>query len=205
LRNGGDSVEDNLRAALQRAIAVLDDNEYAYAVIGGIAVQRLGRSRYTHDIDLKVLIPDTDYDPVRDLIRSAFPERGRPELPQNPLIVDVRIGGVIVDFLLTLPGYEEAIVERAACHDLDGLEVWICSAEDLIVQKAAAGRPKDWDDIEGVLIEQHGRLDMEYVNHWIEQFAEALADSEMLRQFRQVLERLAKARERADRIVAGRA
>lgn len=40
-----------------------------------------------------------------------------------------------VDFLLMLPGYEELIVERAVQRDLGGCWAWICSAEDLIIQK----------------------------------------------------------------------
>ena len=29
-----------------------------------------------------------------------------PNSPQNPLIVDVIVGGIVVDFLLALPGYK---------------------------------------------------------------------------------------------------
>jgi len=34
-----------------------------------------------------------------------------------------------------------------------------CSAEDLIVLKAFAGRAQDWIDIEGIALRQHHRLD----------------------------------------------
>lgn len=34
-----------------------------------------------------------------------------------------------------------------------------CSAEDLVVLKAFAGRDKDWLDIDGVLTRQAGRFD----------------------------------------------
>jgi len=52
--------------------------------------------------------------------------------------VAVEIEGVIVDFLLALPGYEENIITRAVQRDLGGWQVWICSAEDLIIQKVIA-------------------------------------------------------------------
>lgn len=48
-----------------------------------------------------------------------------------------------VDFLLALPGYEEKIIERAVQQDLGGFSAWICSAEDLIIQKVVAGCGKD--------------------------------------------------------------
>ena len=34
-----------------------------------------------------------------------------------------------------------------------------CSAEDLIVLKAFAGRDRDWADIEGILMRRAGQLD----------------------------------------------
>jgi hypothetical protein len=66
----------------------------------------------------------------------------RPHLPENPLIVSVTIEGVIEGFLLALPGYEELIIERAVQHQLGDWSAWICSAEDLIIQKVVAGVTK---------------------------------------------------------------
>jgi predicted nucleotidyltransferase len=100
------------------------------------------------------------------------------------------VAGVSVDFLLAVPGYEENIVTRAVRGDLDGLEVWICSPEDLVIQKAVAGRVQDWQDIEGILIEQHGRLDLAYVEDWLQQFAAALEQPEILSQYQSIQERI---------------
>jgi hypothetical protein len=38
------------------------------------------------------------------------------------------------------------------------LRLTTCSAEDLIVHKAFADRPKDWADVDGVAMRQAGRL-----------------------------------------------
>ena len=89
-----------------------------------------------------------------------------------------------------MPGYEENIVARAVRCDLDELEVWICSPEDLVIQKAVAGRAQDWQDIEGILIEQHGHLDLVYVEDWLKQFAEALDQPEILSQYRSIQEQI---------------
>lgn len=179
-----------LLPALRKAITLLEKHGYRYAVIGGIAVSIWGRTRATYDVDIKVLVPETDYPSARATIRSAFPERSRLHVPANPLIVDVKVDEVAVDFLLTVPGYEENIVTRAMCFDLDGLEVWICSAEDLIIQKAVAGRAQDWQDIEGILIEQHGHLDQVYIEGWLQQFVQALDRPEILSQYRNIQERI---------------
>jgi len=62
--------------------------------------------------------------------------------------VDAQVGDITVDFLLALPGYEENIITRAVRRRMGNLALWICSAEDLIIQKVVANRPKDWQDIE---------------------------------------------------------
>jgi len=65
------------------------------------------------------------------------------------------------------------------------------TAEDLIIQKAVAGRTKDWQDIEGILIEQRRQLDLDYLEDWMSQFAEALEQPEILAQYRDIQERIA--------------
>jgi hypothetical protein len=123
-------------------------------------------------------------------LRTAFPERARQHVPENPLIVAVYINGIIVDFLLALPGYEERIIERAVQRDLGGWSAWICTAEDLIIQKAIAGRDKDWPDIEALLIEQHNNLDQSYIEEWLSQFVEALENPEILTRYQTLVEKI---------------
>jgi predicted nucleotidyltransferase len=183
-------VEAPLKSALQQAVHTLEEHKYRYAVIGGVALAQWGVARYTYDVDLKVLVPNLDFDGVRANLRSAFPIRARAHVPENPYIVAVSIDGVIVDFLLTLPGYEEQIIERAVQRDLGGWTTWICSAEDLIIQKASAGRGKDWPDIEALLIEQYGKLDYAYIEDWLQQFAEALENPELLREYHSLRDRV---------------
>jgi len=172
-----------LEKPLRRAIALLDKHGYRYAVIGGIAVQYWGIVRLTVDVDLKVLAPQSDYAAARRKIRAAFPKRARPTLPADPLVVDTKIGNVNVDFLLALPGYEGNIIARAVRRKFGDLTVWLCTAEDLIIQKTIAGRGKDWQDIEGILGRQMKRLDFDYIETWVKQFAELLEEPEILEKY----------------------
>ncbi|MGH7450292.1 MAG: nucleotidyltransferase, partial [bacterium] len=156
-------MDKQLEGSFRKAIGFLEEEGYRYAVIGGIAVAQWGFPRATNDIDIKVLVPNTDYAGVRAALLSRFPERARLKAPENPFIVAVTIDEVIVDFLLTLPGYEEQIIERAVLRDLGGISAWVCSIEDLIIQKVVAGRDKDWLDLEALLLEQYGKLDENFV------------------------------------------
>jgi predicted nucleotidyltransferase len=177
---------EHLMPALRAAIAFLEQHGYRYAIIGGISLSQWGYSRYTHDVDIKVLVPNTEYSSARAIVRTAFPEPARTHAPQNPLIVSVSIQGVTVDFLLAVPGYEEQIIERAVRRDLGGWSIQICSAEDLIIQKIVAGRERDWLDVEELLIAQHGCLDQEYIAGWLFQFAEALEQPGLLERYQQL-------------------
>jgi len=183
-------METRLKKSLYKAVTFLDSQGYRYALVGGIANQVWGQARFTYDIDLKVLVPNFEYDTVRANVNKAFPEPGRSDLPTNPLIVSVKIGEVIVDFLMTAPGYEEQIITRAIRYALDDLSIWVCSAEDLIIQKAIAGRSKDWQDIEGIVVEQYTQLDQPYLEDWLTQFAEALEQPDILNQYRQIWKRV---------------
>ena len=189
-KRGGAQIERQLEKPLRKAIAFLEQQGYRYAIIGGLAVAQHGFARATQDVDIKVLVPDTDYARVRAAIVAQFPERARLHAPNNPFIVAVTIDNVIVDFLLTLPGYEELIVTRAVRVKLDGFEAWICSPEDLIIQKATAGRSKDWMDLEALLLRLHSKLDETYIEDWLVQFAEALDKPEVLAEYKKLLEKI---------------
>jgi len=183
-------VEERLKPVLREAVTFLEKHRYRYAVIGGIALSQWGVVRFTHDVDIKVLVPEVNYTVVRTALRNTFPTQARQNVPENPLIVAVSINDVIVDFLLALPGYEELIIERAIRRDLGELEAWICSAEDLIIQKVTTGRGKDWPDVEALLIEQRGKLDEAYIEDWLAQFAEALEKPELLTEYHHLLEKV---------------
>ena len=183
-------MEKQLEGPLRTAIAFLEEQNYRYAVIGGIALSQWGAVRATRDVDIKVLVPNTDYAGVRNALRTKFPNRARQHAPDNPLIVAVNVDEVIVDFLLAVPGYEEQIIEHAVRRDLNGFSAWICSAEDLIIQKIYSGRDKDWPDVEALLIAQDGKLDETYIEDWLEQFAEALEKPEILTKYRTLVEKI---------------
>lgn len=74
----------------------------------------------------------------------------RPLRTEGPDL-DIALGG--------LP-FEEASVARSTLFTFPpDVPLRTCSAEDLVVLKAFADRPKDWVDIEGILIRQASAMD----------------------------------------------
>ncbi len=183
---------EQLRVPIQTAINLLEENHYRYAIIGGIALSVWGFPRATLDIDIKVLVKDLDYQRARTTIKYAFPQATRRNAPKEPLIFSITIEGVIVDFLFTIPGYDELIIDRASEHEIDGIKFWICSAEDLAIQKMVAGRPKDLLDVQTVLDVQWGKLDTNYINDWLIQFADLLGRPELLVDYHRMMDNSAQ-------------
>ncbi len=81
--------------------------------------------------------------------------------------------GVGLDIALGGLPFEESAVTRASLFTFPpDVPLRTCSAEDLIVLKAFADRPKDWLDIEGIIIRQLERLDWSYVREQLAPLAE---------------------------------
>lgn len=73
----------------------------------------------------------------------------------NGIPVDIAFGG--------LP-YEARVVERGSTFEfVAGVNLRTCSAEDLVVMKAFAGRERDFLDLEGVIVRQGAVLDWRLV------------------------------------------
>lgn len=75
-------------------------------------------------------------------------------------------------------------MQRAAEFALEpGKGVRICSAEDLIIHKAIAGRPQDVRDIEGIVYRQRDGLDVSTIRRWLRIFEELLDTHEVIERF----------------------
>lgn len=73
--------------------------------------------------------------------------------------------GTYIDLALAGLPFEERLVERATEFEYaPGIRLRTASAEDIVVSKAFAARHRDWNDIEGILVRQQGKLDWDYIN-----------------------------------------
>ena len=176
--------------ALRRVIDFLNVHHIPYMLIGGLAISILGETRATRDADFKINI-DMPLADFRKLVFKHFPER-LTKVPKNMLSPHVihfwALPNAAADILVSIFDYEKQAIERAIEMDIEGIPARICTPEDLIIHKAIAERNKDWDDIEGILIRQRGKLDIAYIRNWLTQFAEGLENPEILSRFNQLFE-----------------
>jgi hypothetical protein len=138
----------------REALAVqefLAEGGWPFCFIGGVALQHWGEPRATRDLDLTVFTGFGAEAPVIDAVldryagrRSdarAFAQRHRVLLCETP-------AGVPVDIALGALAFEAEMIERAVEVDFEpGVALRICAAEDLLVLKAFADRPRDQADV----------------------------------------------------------
>lgn len=138
------------------------DQGWRFCFIGALAVIRWGEPRLTQDVDLTVLTGFGGEEQYIDALLHRF--RGRRD-DARQFAVQYRVlllddGAIPVDVALGAMPFEERAVTRATPWSLSSEQtIRTCSAEDLVVFKAFAGRNKDWLDVEGVVVRQGRRLD----------------------------------------------
>jgi len=139
----------------------LSGSEFCF--IRGVALQRWGQPRFTRDVDLTLLCQLGSEGRVIDRVLGGFAARipgARTFALRNRVILLQSGTGVPIDVALGALPFERHCVECASDFDFGrGLHLLTCSAEDLVVLKAFAGRGQDWVDLEYVLERQRRTLD----------------------------------------------
>jgi hypothetical protein len=173
--------------------AVCEAHQWRFCFIGGLAVLRWGEPRVTIDVDLTLF---TGFGQERTFV-SALLNAFHPRIEdaaafaeRNRVLLLRATSGVGLDIALGGLPFEELAVERSTTFTYPpDVALRTCSAEDLIVLKAFADRPKDWMDIEGVIVRQP-RLDWSYLRTQLAPLAELKESPELLDRLEQTRARL---------------
>jgi hypothetical protein len=163
-------------------------------LFGAQAVIAYGAPRLTADADVTVELGDVPPARLVEALESAgfrlrvqsvdeFVERTR-------VLPFVHAGsGLPVDVVLAGPGPEELFLGRVRRVRLGDIEVPVISPEDLVAVKVLAGRPKDLEDVLGILHARRGDIDLRQVRSTVRMLEKALERSDMIPE----LERLIRA------------
>ena len=156
-----------LQTTLADVIRFLNESQVSYAMIGGLAASLRGEPRVTADVDL-VLGVDVDraLELVVNLQGTPFQPlfSGVEEVVRKAFILPLRhtVTGVKVDMAIGLSGFERQVIARAEQTRVADCELALATAEDLLVMKLLAGRPRDVQDVHGIAMVQGERLDWQY-------------------------------------------
>lgn len=176
---------------LARLTRELETRGFEFMLIGGQAVLLHGRPRLTEDIDLTLAsgpeaLPrlltacrNLGLEPLPEDVESFVGETY--VLPAFEPETEIR-----VDFVFSTTPYERQAIERAVRVELEGVAVPFATAEDLLLHKLFAGRPRDLEDAAAVVRRQRDVLDWEYLERWAEEFAAVPGRGELPERLREL-------------------
>jgi hypothetical protein len=144
--------------------AACQKRKWKFCFIGGIAVQRWSEPRLTLDADLTLLTGygrEEEY--IAPLMEIFAPRRADAAefAIRNRVLLLQSAQGIGFDIALGGVPFEINSINRSSPFRISKTKsLMTCSAEDLVVHKVFAGRPKDWIDVEAILFRRLERLDL---------------------------------------------
>jgi hypothetical protein len=168
---------------LERVALALDGERLPYMVIGGQAVLLHGEPRLTKDVDITVAAGLEELDSVVRAAKNAGldPLVEPDDFTRRTMVLPCRDPetSVRVDFVLSHSLYEREAIDRSVTVRLGEAAVHFATAEDLVVHKVLAGRPRDLEDVRAIVLKQPD-LDRSLIHGTLQQFQEALNRGEEL-------------------------
>ena len=132
-------------------LVLLNSEKIEYLLVGGYAVSFHGYPRPTGDLDIWVAMnPDNATKLVSALNKFGFAGVGaNEELFLTPgRVVRMGVPPVRIEVLNSISGVDFAACRVRRIHAvIDGVPVPLISREDLLINKRAAGRDKDLNDL----------------------------------------------------------
>jgi len=169
-------------AAMAEALDAVGARWYMF---GAQAVLAWGRPRLTADIDVTVRMDPEDPAALAQALEArGFRLRADPagDFVRRTRVLPFTFtpAGMPVDIVLGGPGLEDLFLSRAVPVRIGSVTVPVISPEDLVVTKILAGRPKDLEDVRGILLERVSRLDLALIRSTLTLLESALGQSDLL-------------------------
>lgn len=170
---------------LAAVAAVLDERELPWFVFGAQAVAIRGAPRATQDVDVTV---EVGRDRLPELMQALearglhhrYPDIVDELLARGAVLPMSHPSGMELDLVLAGSGLEALALTRATRVSVEGVEVPVAHATDLVVMKVLAGRGKDLEDLRALLA--GGEVDLDEARDLLGQLEEALEQSDLLPQ-----------------------
>lgn len=167
-----------LQQLLEKIALALDSRNIPYMVIGGQAVLLYGEPRLTRDIDLTLGVGLERWKEIDELARSlGWEPKANREFTEKTMVLPCvdRESGIRLDLIFSHSPFERQAMERVRRVAVGRAQVRFASAEDLIVHKVVAGRPRDLEDVKNILGKNRD-LDITYMKRWFAEFDASLQE-----------------------------
>ena len=135
-------------------LQALSDEKVRYLLVGAYALAVHGYPRATMDIDIWVMPSPQNADAVLRALRhfgTPLHNVTREDLQKDGTIFQIGVAPRRIDIITTASGLQfEETYGRSLSVNIEGIEVHIPSIDDLIRNKRASGRTKDFADAEAL-------------------------------------------------------
>ncbi|MFN3533757.1 MAG: nucleotidyl transferase AbiEii/AbiGii toxin family protein [Desulfatiglandales bacterium] len=166
-----------------------------YMIIGGHAVLLYGEPRLTKDIDITLGIDTDRENELREAIKKLKLE---PLISDDTFIKRTMVLPTIdvdskirVDFIFSFTPYEQQAIKRGKKISICNVIVNYASIEDLIIHKIFAGRPRDLEDVNLILLKNRD-IDHDYIRKWLAEFDRSAEESSFLKTYNELVRRIDK-------------
>lgn len=186
-------------AALERALAGLGAPSM---IIGGVAIIAHGVSRLTVDIDATIAADQVEPEAVAKALASQGIEPRvsdaiRFARERHVFLAEHGLSGTPLDVSFAWLPFEAEALAHAVERDFAGVRIRIPRVEDLVIYKLVACRPRDLDDVEGLLLLHGGSISLGRIRRIVTEFAAVLDDAERPRALEDLLRKTGLASERS--------
>ena len=155
-------------------IAIIEENQVEYALMGGLAVRVWALPRATFDVDIQISCED---DKLKKLL-AAFEEKGFyvPEYHSKGFVDKLDQMRKVkaqkyyeghafdIDVFIVATEFDKTAFQRRKKVTIYNKEIQVLSPEDLILYKLVAGRKKDLLAIEEIIMMVN--VDTQYLRQW---------------------------------------
>jgi len=157
----------------QKIVAVATAREECgipYAMGGAIAYGFAAEPRGTLDIDVNIFLAATDPAATLECLAriGVHVEAGTAATIEREGQVRLDMDDTFVDLFFAYAPFHQSCASRAFASPFEGITMPVITAEDLVVFKALFNRPKDWLDIEQILLTRGTTFDSAYALGWLD-------------------------------------
>lgn len=169
-----------IHEATRSIVGILESMSVPYALGGAVAMTFLRHVRATKDVDLLILLPALKSQAFADALNNAgfrmHDDADRPvPVEVAAMIRSMRETGlcrvwwkeVKVELFVPKVPLQDAVLRRRFQVQLGDLDLWVTTAEDLILLKMIFHRDKDLVDVKRLLVANLDSLDYPYMESWI--------------------------------------
>jgi predicted nucleotidyltransferase len=144
----------NLLPDFKEFLKLLNDHEVEYLLVGGYAVAYHGYPRASADMDIWVAIHSLNAQRFVDAIRAFgfdMPELSPEVFLKEEQVIRMGVPPVRIKVVTSASGANfEACYAARVVDGLDGIPVNVINLEHLKINKKAAGRYRDLDDLDNL-------------------------------------------------------